>query len=440
MFERHKWWTILLPVLAIGAIELFSDTLLDESLPFPLDTAVVVAAVGLLSIGYWRFAIERVRALDAVVNQRNAELEQRNAAARALHRVSVATTVLTDLDQVLGMVVDQARTLLAADVCLLVLTGPDGELALRASSGPAGVVDPRGSGPGSDALRFIPPEFSHVQLAAPLRRGGRTIGQLFVGCREARGFSVDDVETLSSFANQAAIALENARLQERLRELAVVAERERIAREMHDGLAQVLGYVNTKSQAVETLLEGGRIEDARTQLAELSAAARSVYVDIREAILGLRSPILPGVGLVGAIEEYVRRFANASKLAVTVEATAAARQVGLPSEVEAQVFRIVQEALTNVRKHAAARRALLGVRVEHGDLILTIDDDGRGFDTAQDVSADWPQFGLVTLRERAASIGGSLAWERPSGADGTRVRLNVPVGVAQAAHAAPDPT
>ena len=121
-----------------------------------------------------------------------------------------------------------------------------------------------------------------------------------VGSGRARGFEVDEVETLSSLANQAAIAIENARLQARLRELAVDAERERIAREMHDGLAQVLGYVNTKSQAIEELLVAGRTIEARGLLAELAAAARSIYVDVREAILGLRSPVAPGVGLVAA--------------------------------------------------------------------------------------------------------------------------------------------
>ena len=118
---------------------------------------------------------------------------------------------------------------------------------------------------------------------------------------------------LSSLANQAAIAIENARLQARLRELAVVAERERIAREMHDGLAQVLGYVNTKSQAIEELLVAGRTDEARDQLAELAAAARSIYVDVREAILGLRSPVIPGRrpgrrgrGLRGALRRGVQ--------------------------------------------------------------------------------------------------------------------------------------
>ncbi len=427
MFYRHSWSPILLPIIVVGAVELLSDTVLDPVLPFPADAVVVAFVAGLLSVLYWRFASKRLRSLEIELEQRSAELTRRTAAARALHRVSVATTAVGGLDDVLTAVVEQARLLLSVDVALLLVTGADGDGRLRASSGPPGVIDHDGHGPGPGPLRFVPADYCAVQLAAPLQRGGRTIGTLLVACRETRGFDVNDVETLSLFANQAAIALENGRLEARLRELAVVAERERIAREMHDGLAQVLGYVNTKSQAVETLLDAGRVQEARDQLGELAAASRSVYVDIREAILGLRSPIEPGTGLVGAIEAYAGRFADASKLAVSVKASAAARTTDFPPEVEAQVFRIVQEALTNVRKHAAAGRAMLRIATDEDGLEVTIDDDGRGFDDGDQPAGSWPHFGLVALRERAGSIGGSVTWQAVSGAPGTRVRLLVPL-------------
>ncbi len=234
---------------------------------------------------------------------------------------------------------------------------------------------------------------------------------------------------MSSLANQAAIAIENAQLQARLRELAVVAERERIAREMHDGLAQVLGYVNTKSQAVDQYLATSRIAEARAQLAELSAAARSVYVDVREAILGLRSPIAPGAGLVGAVEEYAQRFAEASKLAVVVTATPEARAAPIAPETEAQVFRIVQESLTNVRKHAEAHRASLDLAIEGDALLIRVSDDGRGFPAAGSSPADWPHYGLAAMRERAAAVGATVEWSSPPHA-GATVTVAVPVALA----------
>ena len=203
------------------------------------------------------------------------------------------------------MIVGQARELLAADVAVLLLYGPDGVGRLTAASGPDDAFDRAGGFPGDEAVRFVRPDLATARLEAPLQRAGATIGLLMVGSRLEHGLAADEVETLSSLANQAAIATENARLQARLRELAVVAERERIAREMHDGLAQVLGYVNTKSQAIEELLAAGRTDEARSALRELAAAARSIYVDVREAILGLRSPVVPGVGLVSAVEDYV---------------------------------------------------------------------------------------------------------------------------------------
>jgi signal transduction histidine kinase len=425
MFERFRWPMIVIPAIVVGAIELLSDTLLDEALPFPWDTVAVVLVILALSAAFWRLAIDRMRVLGNALEQRNAELVERNRTARALHHVSVAIAALADVDEVLQAVVDQARALLAADVAVLLLAVPAGEPSVRAWSGPPRSVDGARSGP--DPLAAVDPALARVRLAAPLQRGGETIGQLYIGCSAARSFDVDEVETLSSLANQAAVALENARLQERLRELAVVAERERIAREMHDGLAQVLGYVNTKSQAVESFLEADRVDEARVQLAELSAAARSVYVDVREAILGLRSPIRPEVGLVGAIEEYAGRFADASKLAVVVEAAPAAREARLASEIESQLFRIVQEALTNVRKHASAGRVTLGVDIEGEMLVLTVTDDGRGF-AAGSAGSAWPHYGMDAIRERAGVAGATVTWS-PARLDGvgTLVRVAVPL-------------
>ena len=290
-----RWLTVVAPVVAVAIIELISDVLLDAMFPLPVDILVVVGIVAILAWAFSTVAFRRIDLLSEELRTRNADLERREASARALHRVSVAIAALDDLDEILAAIVDQAREQLGADVTVLITSRPDGEAYVAAASGPPDGID-RGGGFGlaSDPARFIRPDLTTARLDAPLQRAGETIGLLIVGSRLARAFKVDEVETLSSLANQAAIAIENARLQARLRELAVVAERERIAREMHDGLAQVLGYVNTKSQAIEELLDADRTDEARGLLAELAAAARSIYVDIREAILGLRSPVIPG--------------------------------------------------------------------------------------------------------------------------------------------------
>ena len=422
---QRRWLAVLVPIVVVGAIEVASDSFLDPHLPFPRDTLLVMAVVTVLAIVYGRFAFAEIDRLAGALRQRNAELEARHAESAALHHVSVAMTALLDIDEILRAVVENARTLLGADVAVLVLEGAGGEPRLAAASGPRDAVDPSAAQVGEDFRRFVEPAYRVANLATPLRRGDRTIGTLAVTARTGRTYGVGDVETLSSLANQASIALENDRLQRELRELAVRGERERIAREMHDGLAQVLGYVSTKSQAVTELLAAGRMDAARAQLSELTVAARSVYVDVREAILGLRSPIPPDRHLVGALEEYAARFSEASKIVTRVEAPHSVRGLVLAPDVEAQVFRIVQEALTNVRKHASARRVMVSLAAEGGSLRVQVEDDGHGMAPAPPPT-DWPHYGLKTMQERAAMIGAELRLEAGQ-PHGTRVVLHVPM-------------
>jgi signal transduction histidine kinase len=452
-----RWFVVLVPALVVLVLELLSDTVLDESLPFPWDTILVTIAVLAIGIALAWLVFARIDALTGALRSRNAELEARGASARALHRVSVQIAALTDVDHVLEAVVTHARELLGAEVAVLLLEDRQGRLQLRAASalrpeavGPVGDVDADAeieslsdtlvddadalglvgiepsSADGSDAiLRFVDPTAASVRLSAPLQRGGQTIGLLAIGVSTPRGFDTEEVETLASLANQATIALEHARLEARLRELAVIEERERIARELHDGIAQVLGYVNTKSQAVDRFLDLGRVDEARTHLAELAAAARAEYLDVREAILGLRSPIEPGQGLGPAIEAHAQRVAQQSKLRLDVAIAPAARELRLDPHVEAQLYRIVQEALTNVRKHAGADRVRITMDVIDAHLAITIEDDGRGL-AASPPAPDVPHYGLRSMRERAASVGATLeVVERSAGGVRVDVRLDV---------------
>jgi signal transduction histidine kinase len=280
--------------------------------------------------------------------------------------------------------------------------------------------------PAAAMLAFVNPASAVVRLAAPLQRGGTTIGLLAVGCATPRGFDADEMETLASLANQATIALEHARLEARLRDLAVVEERERIARELHDGIAQVLGYVNTKSQAVDEYLAVGRVTEARAHVADLGAAARAVYVDVRESILGLRGPIEPGQGLGAAVMAYAGRAAAASTFAIEASVDPAARDLRLDPDAEAHVYRIVQEAFTNIRKHAGAARVRVAMTVRDGVLHLRVDDDGRGL-SAVGSGGSVPHYGLRAMRERAAAIGADLEVGEGPGRRGTSVILRLPL-------------
>jgi len=434
--RRLRWLTIVLPVLFVGGMELLSDTFLDPYLPFPVDTILVVLVVLATAAVFSSLAFTQIDRLDAALRARNETLEARDASARALRQVSIAMTAIADLDDILRATVDNARSLLGGDLALISLAGGDGSVHLRATSGPADAFDPSGavaSAAGSastdptDARRFIHDRSGATYLTAPLTRAEETVGTLAVLRASDRPASEDDLETLGSLARQASIAIETDRLQVELRELAVLAERERIAGELHDGLAQVLGYVNAKSQAVDELLAAGRSAEARAQLGELAAAARSLYVDVREAILGLRGPVAADGGLVTALRAWARRFAEASKLAVQVEASDAIARIELDPVVEDEVFGIVREGLTNVRKHAAARRVT--VRLDRVDdaLVVEIADDGRGLALSDEPTHDaWPHLGQATMRERAARVGGRVEWRsRESG--GTVVHLAIPL-------------
>jgi signal transduction histidine kinase len=432
---------VLVPAAIVAVLEILSDTILDQAIQAPWDMLLITATVLFIGLAFAVVAFDRMDALTGALRAQNQELAARGASARALHRVSVAIASLSDVDRVLEAVVTHARELLGADVAVLLLEGPDGLLEPRAAAGAAGALpgldtarrparpasDPGAhDGNAADAiLPFVDPARAVVRLAAPLQRGGATIGLLAIGTATPRGFDADEVETLASLANQATIALEHARLEARLRELAVVEERERIARELHDGIAQVLGYVNTKSQAVDGFLAAGRVDEARAQVGELGAAARAVYVDVREAILGLRSPIEPGQGLGAAVEARARRVAEDSHFVLDASIPADVRDLRLDPDAEANVYRVVQEALTNVRKHAVARRVRLAMTIGGGCLELRIEDDGRGL-AASASSADVPRYGLRSMHERAAAIGASLeVQDRPAG--GVAVAMSIPL-------------
>jgi signal transduction histidine kinase len=423
------------PIAVVAVIEILSDSVLDEALPYPLDTILVVAVLVVLGLLLAAVAFRRIDALTGTLRARNAELEARGASARALNRVSMAIAGESDLGHVLQAVVTYARELLAADVAVLLLERPDGRLELRAADGLAAAGDrppiaaqPHDDPPaaGADAiLAFVDAGRATARLSAPLQRGGSTLGVLAVGSATARGFDADEVETLSSLASQATIALEHARLEARLRELAVVEERERIAHELHDGIAQVLGYVNAKSLAVGGFLDAGRTDEARIQLEELASAARAVYVDVRESIIGLRGPIEPGQGLGAAIAAHARRVADASHFGLELSIDSAAESLRLDPEAETNLYRIVQEALTNVRKHASARRVRLDATIVRGVLTISVADDGRGLASGGG-SGDKPGYGLRAMRERAGSIGATIQVMNQVGG-GALVRVTMPL-------------
>jgi len=203
---------------------------------------------------------------------------------------------------------------------------------------------------------------------------------------------------------------------------AVVQERERLSRELHDGLAQVVSYMLLRLDTVEELIRSGRNAEAAAELGKMRALGDNLYVDVRESISGLRSRVAD-VGFMQALREYASEFED--RHGITVSLHGAAPRNASPA-VEAQLFRITQEALTNVRKHSQARSVT--VTVGGGDpehMQVAIVDDGRGFDPSLEGAPRTGSFGLRCMRERAEALGGSLQIESEP-RRGTRVLVQIP--------------
>jgi nitrate/nitrite-specific signal transduction histidine kinase len=462
MYRRLRWLAVVAGLLIIAAVELAADALVDARLHFPFATIAVIVVVAAVAFVAASLDFRQIDRLTADVMARNTELEARNAALRAVYEVSLAVSSRKDPGQTIGAILRRARELMAMDAALLVIVDASGERRVMAHSAVLGAMqepaDSNSATAAATAAEAVPdvdvaPAVDgptavslapgvDVRISAPVVMDDAHPGSLELASRRGRTFSETEVGTVSALATQVGLAVEAARLQAEMRALAVQGERERIAREMHDGLAQVLGYVNTKSQAVDEMLDAGRVPEARRQLGQLAEAARSLYVDVREAILSLSSPVGPERSVAAALAEYAALYAESSKLAVRFDATAAAKSAPLAAPAQVEMFAIAREALTNVRKHAHAGRVRISLSLDGAEAVLVIEDDGVGFEPGDLTRAPerWPHFGLAGMRERAESVGGRISW-RSSPDRGTTVELRVSIGgtaaLGLAAEAAP---
>ena len=255
----------------------------------------------------------------------------------------------------------------------------------------------------------------------PLRLEDQSFGGLWVARVADRSFSPTDIMGLERLADQTVIAIEHALMTKRVQSVAIYEERTRIAREMHDGVAQILGYLNLEMQTLESLLQHG---DDATALAEIGKAKQSIklaHEDVRENILSLRTTLAGENGLIPALEEYISEFG----VQTGIETRLTCDLEGAPHlspVAEAQLVRILQEALANVRKHAQASQVQVNLARHDHTLCTTITDDGIGFTS---VPAHG-HYGLVTMRERAKEANGGLTVTSREN-EGTQVKLWLPL-------------
>ncbi|SEU40005.1 Histidine kinase-, DNA gyrase B-, and HSP90-like ATPase [Nonomuraea wenchangensis] len=254
-------------------------------------------------------------------------------------------------------------------------------------------------------------------LGVPIRDGDEVLGIIFLANKRTPGaeFTQADQELLTLFAAHAAIALANARLYESGRELAMLEERNRMARELHDAVTQKLFSLRLSAQAAGTLLEKspGR---AAAELANVQRLAGEAMAELRAVIVELRPAELDRHGLAETLRKHVRLLDRLHPPAVSF---ACAELPPLRPETEVAVLRVAQEALHNALRHSGAGEIAVRLTYEDGTPALEVRDDGAGFEPGESRG-----LGLVSMRERAEAVGGVLTVESAPGR-GTTVRVEV---------------
>jgi signal transduction histidine kinase len=302
-----------------------------------------------------------------------------------------------------------------------------GEPVFRGGSGVC-----EGGAPGT--LEQIRRRYPHA-LALPISVGEQPAGTFVIVSRVRDPFAALDQDFHQTLGQQIGAALQHSELysalEERSAELgrassnllrAEEAERRRIARELHDETGQVLTAIRLELGLLARQVEGNAAaRDALDRALDLTGRALET---IRATVRGLRPAALDDLGLIPAVEALAEEFSG--RTGVIVDLDANEPPADIPPEVEVALFRIFQEALTNVARHAEARRVQASIGVEGGSMVLVVQDDGRGFDPARIVKAGDSRAGLVGMRERLLGLGGRLDVTTAPGR-GVRLEARMPL-------------
>lgn len=444
-----KWVAVLAPV-AFWVLLLFLRAFLfheERSLEGDI-LSLFLIALGASLFSVWIFGI---------VDNREAEIRRRTEQLSALHTAGLALTTELELSVVLQKVVDLSRDLVNARYGALgVLDEKGSDIQQFVTSGLASEQRSKLGGPpkGRGILGLLiregvplripdihahplsvgfPPNHPpmHSLLGVPIKSKGRVIGDLYMTDKIPESsadedkwttFSEDDQSLLEMFATQIAIAIENAQLYRQTQQLAILQERERFGMDLHDGVIQSI-------YAIGLMLEDGQLrlpaqpEEASVRITRAIQGLNEVIRDIRNYILDLRPQRFQGRDLVRGLDEMARdlranTFFNVRLKKGQVDASF------LSEEQTVEILHILQEALTNVRKHSRASTVDISMSGDDNELCLSIEDDGVGIDPLQSELSTG--HGLRNMRERAHALGAEIRFESgPNG--GTRMTLGVPI-------------
>ena len=389
------------------------------------------------------------QALKREVTERTAELAQRALQLETSALVSREITSILDIDKLLTRVVELiSETFGYYSVLIFLVDRKTNRLVLRSASGEIGqglkqqgvslgigpgslnsevaqtneaiIVNDVGREPRYLAFELLPDTKS--ELVLPLRVGERVLGTLDVQSDKSHAFSAEDMLVIQSLGDQVAIAIDNAYLYDRSRELAILEERNRLARELHDSVTQTIFSMTLAAEGARILLarDPSRVSARLDRLHELAQGALN---EMRSLIYQLRPVTVTKAGLITALSQHILERQRQDGLAITLQVDG---EGDIPSDWETALFRIIQEALNNVIKHAQTDQAEITLSFTPEAVLLLIVDHGLGY-TPDALNQGASGLGLTSMRERAEIIGGTFTITSRPGA-GTTIRVEVPRG------------
>jgi two-component system nitrate/nitrite sensor histidine kinase NarX len=391
--------------------------------------------------------------LESRVEEKTRSLAERNARLATLYDMAAFLNRSQPQAEMCDGFLARVARAFGADAAAVRLSGPDGRLHLDATRGlPEPFVERErclhqsacacgdaaagartvvhlvghGQAPAPSLLHCREAGFATV-VAVPIEAQGEVLGIFNLLFRECRAVTGDERHLLDTLGQHLGAAVENSRLASLEREMAVSEERNLLAQELHDSIAQSLAFLNLQVQMLGTAMKGNDAERSRETLGEIREGVQECYADVRELLTHFRTRLSPA-DLQHALATMLAKFERRTGIAATLHASGSS--VPLAPDRQLQVLHIVQEALSNARKHAVCSR--VEVSLEAGrDTRIAIRDDGRGFDPAHAARLE-DHVGLRIMRERAARAGGTVrVHSRP--AHGTEVTLTLPAAERQAA-------
>lgn len=391
--------------------------------------------------------------LEQKVGARTKELSQRAHQLFTINEISRKISSIINLEELLPFVANLLRQTFEYDNVNIFLFEPDsGKLVLReiCISGYKGVIplevplelgdegmvawvaktgEPLLVNDVSNEPKYIVVEElkdTKSELAVPVKIGTKILGVLDIESNDLNAFSEADLSTAQTLADQLAIAIDNARLYKQTGQIAVMEERNRLAREIHDTLAQGFTGIILQLEAAEQALENTRVEDVLAHLNRARSLARGSLSEARRSVWNLRPEALEKLKLADAIRQEVAKFSQSSNVEAKVDVTGEIHD--LHQEQETTLLRVCQEALTNVRKHAKASEITVNLNYDKSAVTLAVSDNGKGFPSKDKAvkSSKNKGFGLISMRERVINAGGRFDVQSETG-KGTVITVTIPV-------------